>query len=282
MKCPHGDLLKRKQKGNPVLNKVHVEYLRFVETAQSLSVTKSKTVRELVRAINRYRSNSIAVFEGGKNVPQENLRSTILEEFLSWLFKDIFEILDAKVPSNYKVGKSFATYLNLTFAPKNFLDCFRSPSPFIGTKDQDFALGPTVSIAIEGSSPNEKVVSNVLLPVVAIECKTYLAKNHLDMCASTASSLRIAMPYCMYLIVAEFLKMDQDVTPEFTDVSEIFILCKAENSDRKRRQKEKLPPHVIDEDVVVELFEMVVRHLKAIWWDPKTALQRGRIIGRPI
>jgi hypothetical protein len=85
----------------------------------------------------------------------------------------------------------------------------------------------------------------------------------------------------MYLIATEFLKMDPGVTPEVTDISEIFILCKADNSTRKRRQASGKGPHPIFSDVVWELFKLVTGHLKATWWDPATALERGKVISRP-
>jgi hypothetical protein len=85
----------------------------------------------------------------------------------------------------------------------------------------------------------------------------------------------------MYMIATELLKMDSEVTPEVTDISEIFILCKADNSARKKRQATSSTPHPIFADVVWELFKLVQGHLRAIWWDPDTALIRGKVISRP-
>jgi hypothetical protein len=279
---PHGELLREKAKTNEVLRAPLEAYEAFEQEAGALLMTDDKAVNSLVAALNRYRDRVLNTFESARNVPQENLRSTILEEFFGWLFKDIFAALGREVPANYRAGRSTASYLNMTFAPRDFMSAFRHPNPCFGTKDQDFSLGPRITISVFGDEPGEVLTREVLLPIIAIECKTYLAKNHLDMCASTASNLHVAMPYCMYLIATEYLKMDVEVTPEFTDIHEIFVLCKATNAQRSERQKAGLPPHPIHDDLVVDLFHMVLRHLTALWWAPGEAVQRGRVIGRPL
>ena len=205
----------------------------------------------------------------------------MMEEFLGWLFKDIFVILGFDPPSNYIAGKAMSSYLTLTFSPRTFSDLFSDPNPRVSKKDQDFAIGAAMNLLF-GAPGSAPVFSQTLtLPVVAIECKTYLAKNHLDMCSSTAQMLKRANPYCMYIIAAEFLKMDASVTPEVTDIAEIFILCKDTNGSRRTRKENGEPPHPIYQDVVGALFKMVLGHLRAIWWDPITALDRGKVISRP-
>lgn len=88
------------------------------------------------------------------------------------------------------------------------------------------------------------------------------------------------MPYCLYLVAAEYMKMDE-ASPELTDIDEVYILCRTSNSDRLRNKSMRVPPHPIDADLVVDLFGFVERHLNSIWWDPATALARGKVIGRP-
>ncbi|GMO94235.1 Bpu10I family restriction endonuclease [Bradyrhizobium sp. TM239] len=282
LRSPHGSLLRRKAKDNPTLASILGSYEKFSTAALSLVVSDKNSVFALVEAFNAYRNEAVYLFESGKNVPQENLRSTMLEELFSWLFKDLFAILQFDQPTNYWAGKATSSYLTLTFAPKNFQSLFEDPNPKISKKDQDFAIGATVAIKVMASKSDDSAPAlTVILPVVAIECKTYLAKNHLDMCSATAQSLKRANPYCMYLIATEFLKMDSEVTPEVTDISEIFILCKAENAERKKRQSEGKPPHPMHADVVWELFSMVMGHLRAVWWDPASSLDRGKVIGRP-
>jgi hypothetical protein len=279
---PHGDLLRRKGAKNDKLAALLPHYDLFVETAKALSVLDQESIRDLVAALNAYRRESIYVFEGGKNVPQETLRSSLLEEFFSWLFKDIFLLFEGPVPESFRMGRAADSYVKLMFAPRDFLSAFRNPNPRFTVKHQDFALGVHVHVRVSASVEKAEVVKqDLLLPLVAIECKTYLAKNHLDMCASTAAEIRQAAPYCMYLIATEFLKMDKTVTPEFSDVAEIFILCLEHNKNRKKRKSAGLPPHDVSPEAVGQLFEMVERHLRSLWWDPDSAVERGQIIARP-
>ena len=279
---PHGTLLKLKANDNKILSSAWVQYEKFVQKASALKIVDQASVEALVDAFNDYRDAVIYPFENGKNVPQETLRSGMLEEFFGWLFRDIFEVLKIDEPKNYYAGKSTGSYLSLSFAPKNFPSLFTNPNPKIAKKNQDFAIGSRMQLEIRPADIEcDPVKESFTLPVVAIECKTYLAKNHLDMCSSTAQSLNRANPYCMYIIAAEFLKMDSGVTPEVTDISEIFLLCKAKNSERNSRKRDGISPHPVHKDVVWELYRMVIGHLSATWWDPENALERGKVISRP-
>jgi hypothetical protein len=278
---PHGGLLRRKAAINSVLMPALSAYDQFVAAAKLVKVIDEHSVAKMVDAFNAYRMASIGVFESGKNVPQENLRSTMMEEFFAWIFKDIFEVVSIPLPQNLKLGKSINSYVSLTFAPYSFKEIFSDPNPRISKKDQDFSIGATFHLSLAPVGGGNAIQSEILIPIVAIECKTYLAKNHLDMCSSTASSIKAAAPYCMYIVSAEFIKMDKGVFPELTNISEIFVLCKAKNGDRKKRRDAGLPPHEIHTDLVVELFERVVSHIQSTWWDPDSALKSGKVIQRP-
>lgn len=279
---PHGNLLKSKAKKRTELAPALAAYLEFEALATNTEVVDEAGVTTLVEAFNQYRNESVYIFESGDNVPQANLRSTMTEEFLGWLFKDVFKILGRAKPENYRIGKSKDGYLKLTFAPHSFEKMFEDPNPCISVKNQDFALGGSFQLTVTPNNLSAKQFEvEVILPVVAIECKTYLAKNHLDMCASTATDIKRVVPYCMYIIVCEFIKLVKTASPELTDISEIYVLCKAENGARKKRRTAGEGPHPIHADVVVDLFHRVIGHLRSVWWDPDTALERGKVISRP-
>lgn len=279
---PHGDLLKKKASKGGVLLPALADYLKFENIANNINVIGAAGVHALVEAFNDYRLQTVYLFEDGENVPQSNLRSTMMEEFLGWLFKDIFALLNKPTPENFQIGKSKNGYLKLTFAPHSFGKMFDDPNPCISVKNQDFTLGAKYQLEVfSTSSSSKKFGAQIILPVVAIECKTYLAKNHLDMCASTAADIKRAAPYCMYIIVCEFIKLVKTAAPELTDISEIYVLCKAENGDRKKRRALGLGPHLVDGSAVLDLFERVMGHLRSVWWDPANALQVGKVISRP-
>ena len=199
-----------------------------------------------------------------------------MEEFFYLLFQKHIELTSATY-SNLFVGKG-NSYVSLSFAPNSFANIFNSPNAYIHTKDQDFMLGATVQINISASGKDES--KETVIPVVAIECKTYLEKNMLDSCAATAGRLKNAMPYCIYIVASEYMKMN-DASPELTDIDEVYILCKAKNSERERRKKENKPPLDIQSDLIIDLYNRVCRHLNATWWSPQNAVENGKIINRP-
>lgn len=126
----------------------------------------------------------------------------------------------------------------------------------------------------------EAETTTTVIPAVAIECKTYLERNMLDSCAATASRLKNAMPYCIYIVASEYMKMS-DAAPELTDIDEVYILCKAKNADRERRKRAHQDPFNIDAELIIDLYNRVCRHLNAIWWKPEDAVENGKIINRP-
>jgi len=254
-------------------------YIEFRKIVDDLNIIDTDAVKAFVNATNEYRKNVLYLLEKRKNSGQENLRSTILEEFFRHLFKDLVKkhIDDS---SGLVQGRA-NSYVSLSFAPYSFKEMFSKPNAYIHTKDQDFVLGCSVIVSAKTRMENsEQDVSEIVIPVLAIECKTYIERNMLDSCAATARRLKSGMPYCLYIVASEYMKMDQ-AFPELTDIDEVFIFCKTKNQERLTFRRQKKPPHNIDEMLVVDLFEMVTGHLNRIWWAPEKALERGRVICRP-
>ena len=88
------------------------------------------------------------------------------------------------------------------------------------------------------------------------------------------------MPYCIYIVAAEYLKMT-DASPELTDIDEVYVLCRAKNSEREMRKRNGQPPFNIDADLIIDLYNRVSKHLNSIWWNPDEAVTLGKIINRP-
>jgi hypothetical protein len=278
----HGNILFEKQKDpkEKLLKEAFEHYLEFRRAIEGLDIINDEAIIKLTRAMNNYRLHVLYLFEGRPNSGQEAFRFTILEEFFYHLFKDLVQSKFDEVPSSIVMGKA-NSYVSLSFSPESFLGLYENPIPYIHTKDQDFVLGCAVDLKLSPKDKSDTVNdTEIVVPIIAIECKTYIERNMLDSCAATASRLKAAMPYCLYIVASEFMKMET-AYPELTDIDEVFILCKATVGERTSQKKKGLPPHEIDEDLVVELFHMVERHLNRVWWNPKEALSRGRVIGRP-
>jgi hypothetical protein len=185
-------------------------------------------------------------------------------------------------PENLYIGKGNG-YVDLTFSPSSFSKMFTSPNPYFHSKDHDFLLGVKLIAHI---LPSESVLNqaqgeDIIVPAVAIECKTYLERNMLDSCAGTASRLKRAMPYCIYVVATEYLKLEVS-QPELTDIDEIFVLCKASNAQRLEHRRLGQPLHPIDATLILELYNMVRSHINRVWWSPENALKDGKIINRPV
>jgi hypothetical protein len=95
----------------------------------------------------------------------------------------------------------------------------------------------------------------------------------LDECSGTAARVKAATPYCLYVVVAEYLKMD-DCRPELSKIDEIYVLRKQRNSERLAVG---FKPNPIDSILVWDLHEMVAKHLSKIWWDPESGVRVGKM-----
>lgn len=290
---PHGLLLKKQSAGKSGkgLHVVFRKYLSFVSAAKKISVDLSSidSVKEallkLTELLNDYRSFAVPILESRINSGQENLRSSILEEFFSILCSPIIASKKDIIQKYLVLGKG-SSFVSLSFAPGSFENMFSFPNAYIHKKDQDFVLGCKLNVNIDlhdfsqVKALQEASQNSFVIPALVIECKTYIERNMLDSCAGTAKRLKTAMPYCLYLVAAEYMKME-DAFPELTDINEVFILTKASNSERMSLKKTKNIVHGIQPDLVFHIFCLVNNHLNRIWWSPKDAVKRGCIIDRP-
>lgn len=288
----HGPVLENKVNANPddlQLKSVFDEYKKFIDCVLKISFDRSSlestkgAISELTKLLNIYRNFAFPILEARENSGQENLRSSLLEEFFQILLFPLTNKIRTQFPEALTLGKA-NSYVSLTFTPKSFEGLFENPTPHLHTKDQDFVLGCTVNLYSQAKSSSGKSasvkLSEVVVPVVAIECKTYIERNMLDSCAGTAHRLKAAMPYCLYVVAAEYMKME-DAYPELTDIDELFILTRAANSERLRAKAQGMPLHQLCDDLFHDIYLMVSNHLSKIWWAPEDALKRGRVISRP-
>ena len=277
----HENVLKNKclKSNDSDLKNVLIEYNNFRKKIKNIKILNKTTVLSFVNELNIYRSVAVPIFESRANSGQENLRSTILEELFQHLFFDLAKTVSKK-SKDIVLGKA-NSYVSMSFTPKNANSCFEEVSQNIHTKNQDFVIGVTYNlqtdVVIEGGAPT--VRKTIVVPLVAIECKTYLERNMLDSCAATAMRLKGGMPYCKYIVASEYLKM-ADAAPELTEIDEVYILCKATNSDREKRKKTGEEIHLLDPDLIYDLFCMIKKHFNRIWWNPSDVASIGKVINR--
>ena len=273
----HGKLLRSKSTTDQEVKKIYDAYLLFISNISTFKVTDEQTLIEFVNEFNKYRNAVLYTIENRKNSGQESFRSSMLEELFCHLFSDLVSDILPAVPNNFFMGKA-NSYVDLTFSPASFKESFLKPNPYIHSKDQDFVLGITLQLKI--SSDNTQVCENIIVPILAIECKTYIERNMLDSCAGTARRLKSAMPYCLYIVASEYMKL-KDEQPELSDINEIYILCKSSVGERSERKRRGQNPQEIYPDLIIDLFNKVKGHLNSIWWAPEKALTTGKVINRP-
>lgn len=205
---------------------------------------------------------------------RSNLHSTVLEEFVYYLFKDMVENISADA----LIGKSHALK-DIFYSSSSFKDMITKPSFKIERKDHDFVIGASIEAHFKCKGVEEEQTEILQIPAVAIECKTYLDKTMLEGASTAASQLLVINPNAMYVVLAEWLKLTDDVNLKKFKVDQIYILRKQKNTDRKYRLEEGYQKNPIYLDVVQHLFNIVRQHLSSEWQSSNSdGLERGYLL----
>jgi hypothetical protein len=191
---------------------------------------------------------------------RSNLHSSVLEEFIYYLFRDLV----GGFAERALIGKSH-TFKDIFFMPPNYDAMLESPHARIEKKDHDFAIGVSVSAVLSCAGREKGEMHHFQIPAVAIECKTYLDKTMLEGASTAAEQLKFRNPNALYLVVSEWLKLTENVNLRKFKVDQIYVLRKQKNTDREYRflpDYEKNPVYL---DVVEHLFDTVRTHLTSNW-----------------
>jgi hypothetical protein len=232
---------------------------------------------------------------------RSNLHSSVLEEFLYYLFKELVNDFG----KHALIGKSH-TFKDIFFVPPRYSEMLKRPYGRIERKDHDFVIGATIEASLEASTPPEKdsspgeeqlilkeepetytevtVSGNTEthifdIPAVAIECKTYLDKTMLEGSSRAAEDLKARNPNSLYIVVMEWIKLTSDVNLRKYKVDQIYVLRQQKNTDREYRYADDYVKNPINPQVVWHLFNTVRRHLTADWTSGiEGGIQRGWLI----
>ena len=148
---------------------------------------------------------------------QSKFEPTILEESIFRMFLD-------QENDIIKIG-GIQAYSNIYFSNRNFND-FKDNTIFkFNTKDQDFAIYKEVDVNIDGKK------EKISVPIIAMECKTYLDKTMLEGSIATAEKIKNGNPYCRFCIVTEYYQVDLNVDIKSTRIDQIYVLRKCKNKD---------------------------------------------------
>lgn len=260
-----GELTAAQTHGRNILTKLHQQgekagealaavvqaYREWVEQNRVCGYTPD-VIQKRVEALNRYKE---AVADAPFS-PQSKFHSSILEEFLYYLFRDLLDEMNRSAASEKAVQQTIGVggiraYSSLYFAPENLLAFLRSPRMRIHEKDQDFAIYRKVEVRADSER------RSVNVPVVSIECKTYIDKTMLEGSVATAEKIKMGNPYCLFIVVTEWYDVSYEVDPKYSRIDQIYVLRR-----EKRRSSDSSP---IYPEVVIDLFELVRDHLRRDW-----------------
>ncbi len=236
--------------------------------------TDSAVIAERVRLFNEYKDFIDQKTFAEAFDSRSNLHSSVLEEFMYYLFRDLVADLSA----NALIGKSHA-YKDIFYSASSYRDMISHPSFLIEKKDHDFVIGVKINAEFSCEGSTDIQSEELEIPAVAIECKTYLDKTMLEGASNAGQQLLVVNPNSMYIVVAEWLKLTDGVNLKKYKVDQIYVLRKQKNTDRKYRLMPGYVKNPIYADVVENLFNLVRSHLTTDWNTTNSqGLERGYLI----
>lgn len=269
----HGDNIEHKirieknPKNRRLLQEIKDKYLEWKHENMSLIGTTRADIKSRVRLLNEYKTfiNQPRFKKEAGNrhgfSSQSQLHSSVLEEFMFYLFKDIKKLANKHI--NW--GRTKA-YTNLYFAPPGIDKLEESSNIVINVKDQDFSISKEIILKSRVSNNENWQESAIYVPIVSIECKTYLDKTMYEGSVSTAEKIKRGNPYCIFLIVTETYEVGLDVDPKYSLIDQIYVLRKDDGRNP------------ICDDIVCDLFEFVESHINSDWYDIRNKIKRGKMI----
>lgn len=205
---------------------------------------------------------------------RSNLHSSVIEEFMYYLFRDLV----ASLSGDALIGKSHS-FKDIFFRAPSFNELLSRPYQVVEKKDHDFVIGAYIEADFRSRGSKSGERETLEIPVVAIECKTYLDKTMLEGASMAADQLKARNPNALCLIVAEWLKLTEGVNLKKYRVDQIFILRKQKNTDREFRFHDGYIKNPIYPDVISYLFQVVRDHLTVDWTERiRVGIDRGWLI----
>ncbi len=268
----HARNIAAKTKGKQSLDslaEIKVEYGLWRKKIDDLKGRRtSRDIVKMVRDLNCYydfiNQPKFRKEKGSKEgfASQSKFHSTLIEEFMYHLLSPIPKLSNKK---NIDLGPTRA-YSNLYFAPSN-LESFEENSGLsINTKNQDFAISKKIELS---TSLTKDKPQKLNVPIISIECKTYLDKTMFEGSVATAEKIKRGNPYSLFFIVTETYEVSADVDPIYSDIDQIYVL-------RKQSQRGAKKP--IQADIIEDLYTKVERHLSNKWRNVDEKIKSGKLI----
>jgi hypothetical protein len=179
---------------------------KLISPLTKVDINDSKIITERVKFLNEYKEFLDQQHYAKKFDSRSNLHSSVLEEFMYYLFRDIIH----EISTDALIGKS-NSFKDVFFRAPSYEEMGKRTHALIETKDHDFAIGVTVKAIMRCAGSTVEEEHNWDIPAVAIECKTYLDKTMLQDASTAAEQIKQKNPNAMYIVVAEWLKLTESV-----------------------------------------------------------------------
>lgn len=210
--------------------------------ASSVPNERCKRLKRAIKALNTYKDY---VDEHNAYTAQSKFAPTIIEEFLC-------RILKGEFGNGVLQYGSVSAYSSLYFSYSDKASFKDGVEIKLNVKDQD--VGIYKDEVLTSSTGRQHEIS---IPIVCIECKTYLDKTMYEGSVATATRIKTGNPYCLFFIVTETYDVSKDVDIETTDIDNIYVL-------RKQRRRSSAPQrNPIYADVVEHLLVAIEARLNA-------------------
>ncbi len=206
-----------KGRGNEIQEFYENKYLPVKNLLNSIEFKQDnmEAFEELADAVNEYYSELECFSQNYEITSQSKFASTFLEEISTYLFKDIpeiksgeFGVFNKKIYAGFKINKN--------------------KEMSVITKDVDFCIGKKVNISID-----DRETMELILPIVAVEVKTYLDATMFGEIKSSSKAIRSASPNSKtYVLMGYKCIADEHIIAARQDsvLSEMFVLRRNENS----------------------------------------------------
>jgi len=293
---PHKDKLlaainnpKCESKDVDILKRCLARYEMWTRDMDKVDLSGKQRVIELTKILNAYKDDLEVDLITKSQSPflirqkgQLKLDNSIIEEFLIRLVDDrIFEGLPG---FTLDVGPQTA-FMSLAFTPTTLDDLGGRPRVEVKEKDTDFALGKTIHFKFSPDpqfNAAKTTEGKLVLAVLAAECKVNLDKTMFQEAAGTAARLKQGCPMSRYYLLVEYLDMEPEDS-RLTAIDNVFLLRHAKRLPFEKRTKyEQVKAQhqakPIDADIIWRFCQEIQTFVKAVWYDPGKALDRGSFI----
>jgi hypothetical protein len=280
-KCGEEDIL--------LLKEALPRYDAWINSVAQVNSTGKQRVIELTQLFNQYKDflevELIAKSQSPFLIRQKGqlkLDNSVIEEFLIQLIDR--RILQGLPDFELDIGPQTA-FMSLAFMPTNITALGGKPPVEVKEKDTDFAVGKSIyfKFSPDAQFANGKTSQGKLvLAVLAAECKVNLDKTMFQEAAGTAARIKQGCPMSRYYLIVEYLDMEPEDC-RLTAIDNVFLIRHAKRLPFEKRNKyeevkmqhERYP---IDHEIVWKFCQEIQNFVKAVWYDPTKALERGSFI----